>query len=240
LIEAQNIGKPARETMRQNTFDLTVGELAPLSHWSGTGEPEHFVQFYEADTYLLDSLSSFIGAGLGEGDACIVVATREHREGLDERLQAYGLDVDAARSSGQFVSLDAAEVLSKFLVDGQPEPGRFSEVVGGLVARTGEGRPRTRIFGEMVALLWADGRRDAAIRLEELWNNLRKTRSFSLFCAYPMNGFDGQSLAAGGLSDVCAGHSRVIPAESYTALTNADDHYPDGVRGRCADRWLCC
>jgi signal transduction histidine kinase len=222
LIEAQKIGEPIREAINRHTYDPTVEEFAPLADWSEMTEPEHFVQFYEADTFLLDSLGGFIGAGLREGDACIVVATKEHRESLDERLQAYGLDVAAARASGQFVSLDASEVLSQFMVDGQPEPGRFAEIVGGLVARVAEGRPRTRIFGEMVALLWADGRSEAAIRLEELWNDLGRTRSFSLFCAYPMNCFDGKALPM-GLNDVCAGHSRIIPTESYTALTNADE-----------------
>lgn len=222
MIEAQNLGKSAREVAVRSAFDSAARELAPLSDWSGMIEPEHFVQFYETDVFLLDSLSGFIGAGLKEGEACIVVATKEHREGLDERLQAYGLDVTAARASGQFVSLDAAEVLSRFMFDGEPEPVRFTEVVGGLVAQVAEGRPRVRIFGEMVALLWDEGRCDAAIRLEEFWNDLGRTRSFSLFCAYPMRGFDGEG-AALGLSNVCAGHSRVIPAESYTALTNADD-----------------
>lgn len=222
LIEAQNIGKSVSEVMQRNAYDVTVRELAPLSDWSGMSEPEHFVQFYETDTFLLDSLSGFIGAGLREGEACIVVATEAHREGLDERLRSYGLDVAAARERGQYVSLDASGVLSKFMVDGQPEPARFIENVGGIIARASEGRPRTRIFGEMVALLWAEDQCAAAIRLEELWNNMRQTRSFSLFCAYPMNSFDGKPLTH-GLSDVCAGHSRVIPSESYTALADADD-----------------
>ena len=87
-----------------------------------------------------------------------------------------------------------------------------------LLAARGAGRR----FGEMVALLWADGNYDAAIRLEELWNDLQETYSFSLFCSYPMNGFGGEALAK-PLSDVCAGHSQVIPAESYTALIDPDD-----------------
>ncbi|MGB7921822.1 MAG: ATP-binding protein, partial [Pyrinomonadaceae bacterium] len=222
MIEAQNLGMAVGESIHRSTYGVATQEFAPLSDWSGMSESEHFVQFYETDTFLLDSLSGFIGAGLGEGEACIVVATEAHREGLDERLRAYGLDVATARERGQYVSLDAAEVLSKFMVDGAPDAERFAEVVGGLVARVAEGRPRTRIFGEMVALLWDEGRCDAAIRLEDLWNVLGQTRAFSLFCAYPFNSFDAEA-HAGGLSDVCSGHSRVIPAESYTGLANADD-----------------
>jgi hypothetical protein len=82
--------------------------LAPRSDWSEVSEPEHFVQFYETDAFLLDSLGGFIGTGLCAGEACIVVATEAHHEGLEERLRASGLDVAAARASGQYLPLDAA------------------------------------------------------------------------------------------------------------------------------------
>jgi signal transduction histidine kinase/ActR/RegA family two-component response regulator len=119
--------------------------------------------------------------------------------------------------------LDAAETLAKFMVDDAPEPGRFVETMESIIARAAGDGQRLRVFGEMVALLWAEGNHDGAIRLEELWNNLLNgIHSFSLFCAYPMNGFGREELA-GQLGNVCAGHSRVIPAESYTGLADADE-----------------
>jgi len=39
------------------------------------------------------------------------------------------------------------------------------------------------VFGEMIALLWADKKFEAAIRLEQLWNELSKTHFFDLRCA---------------------------------------------------------
>jgi Signal transduction histidine kinase len=185
-------------------------------------ESEHFVQFYETDNFLLDSLNGFIGKGISAGDACIVVATEAHREGLETRLRDSGLDVDAARSSGQFISLDAGETLSSFMIDGQPDAVLFRKVVGDLITRASLGRSRVRIFGEMVALLWAEHKQDAAIHLERLWNDLGETHPFLLFCAYSMNGFNGDVHAA-PLVDVCTTHTRVIPAESYTALHNPDE-----------------
>jgi signal transduction histidine kinase/ActR/RegA family two-component response regulator len=186
------------------------------------GEAEHFVQFYETDLFLLNSLSGFIGAGLAAGEGCIVVATKAHREALEEQLNARGLDMAAACATGQYVALDAAETLSKFMLNGQPEPGRFTEVIGSLIAGVTEAWPRVRVFGEMVALLWAEDNQAAAIQLEELWNNLQKSYTFSLFCAYPMNGFGGEKFVE-PFGNVCAGHSSVIPAESYAGLTNPDD-----------------
>ena len=200
----------------------SVLDLVPLTDWSEMSDSEHFVQFYENDNFLLDSLGGFIGKGLCAGDACIVVATEAHREGLEARLRADGLEVDAAISSGQFVSLDAEETLSSFMVDAEPDAVLFRKAIGEIISRASLGRSRVRIFGEMVALLWAEHKYDAAIRLERLWNDLGKTHPFLLFCAYSINGFNGDAHAA-SLVEVCTAHSRVIPAESYTALPSTDE-----------------
>ena len=79
---------------------------------------EHFVQFYETDAFLMHSVSAFLGASLRAGDACIVLATKPHRESLEEQLQGDGLEVAAAREQGQYISIDAAATLSKFMIDG--------------------------------------------------------------------------------------------------------------------------
>lgn len=197
---------------------------------------EHFVQFYETDLYLVNSVSDYIGSGLSAGDGCIVVATSEHRTGLDVRLQAYGLDITAAKTTGQYLSLDAEETLSKFIVDGSPDRSRFIDVIQPAIARTGKGR-RVRVFGEMVALLWAQGNRTAAIQLEELWNTLHESLDFTLFCAYPIHAFGGESMAE-PLSDVCATHSRVIPAESYTALGDGDERLRAVLDLQQKAKWL--
>ena len=208
--------------MIQRGGDIAVMELAPSLDLSEIAESEHFVQFYETDRFLIDSLSDFIGVGLSEGDACIVVATKEHRESLEEQLKTAALDMTAARMRGQYLSLDASETLSKLMVDGSIEPGRFTEVVGSIVARAAESHRRVRVFGEMVALLWAEENYSTTLHLEELWNALREIHHFSLFCAYPMNGFGGEAFAE-PLKHVCTTHSRVIPTESYIALNSPDD-----------------
>jgi signal transduction histidine kinase len=214
---------PGGGLIQHNSANLPAEEFAPRLNWSEMSESDHFVQFYETDPFLLDSLKGYISTGLGAGDACIVVATRAHREALEERLNACELNMAAAVASGQYVSLDAAETLSKFMVDGQPDEARFREVVGDILTRAAcEGTRRVRAFGEMVALLWAESRRDAAIRLEEFWNNLQKTHAFSLFCAYEMSCFGGEEMVE-PFGHVCAGHSSVIPAESYNDLANPDE-----------------
>src|SRR6185503_17635528 len=201
--------------------DVAKCNHAPRADWTEMRDTDHFVQFYEADGFLLNSLSGFIGKAIKSGDGAIVVATEAHRYGLDELLQASGLDVVGARTRGSYVSLDAADTLAKFMVNGAPDRDRFNQVIGGAIAGVTDGRSRASAFGEMVALLWAEGNFTAAIRLEELWNELQKVHSFSLFCAYPMNQLGGERFAEPH-SSVCSVHSRVIPAESYASVTDLD------------------
>jgi hypothetical protein len=45
----------------------------------------------------------------------------------------------------------------------------------------------------MVSIVVSDGRREAALRLERLWNDLAEVIPFALLCAYPIGGFDSES-----------------------------------------------
>ncbi len=174
--------------------------------------PPHFVRFYHDGACLAKEVSHFIGVGLEAGHAGIVIATPSLLDSLDQRLSARGLDVPAARKRGHYVPLDAAQTLSQFMVNGWPDEERFLNVVGAVMARAEGNHSWTRAFGEMVALLVADHKPGAAIRLEQLWNSLNKTHSFSLFCAYPMVSFDAQT-DNNGFRDICAEHAPVLLAD---------------------------
>ena len=200
--------------------------LLPSLDWTDLPAEAHSVQFYGEDDSLLTGLSRFVGAALGAGDAAIVIATPSHRAGLNKRLRALGLEVQRAASEGRFVVLDAAATLSKFVVNGQLHFDRFSELIGKTLqaaraACRGE-NPRIAAFGEMVALLWADGQAEQAIQLEQFWNDLSHTHSFHLRCAYPIGAFE-DSADADPFRRICSQHSNVTPTEAYTGLANDAD-----------------
>jgi signal transduction histidine kinase len=184
------------------------------------------VQFYEDDEVFLDGLSEFVGSALGAGGACVVIATRAHREGLTERLKEWGIDLSVALTNNRYMSLDAEATLSRFMVDGWPDEERFYGAIESVLlqAKAGMRHKATPIaaFGEMVALLWAEGKCEAALRLEHLWNELARRHSFSLRCGYPMGCFGAETDDA-LFEQICAEHHHVIPTESYTALGNDGD-----------------
>jgi PAS domain S-box-containing protein len=184
---------------------------------------EHSVQFYEDDAFLIDEVSGFIGAGLEAGQAGIVIATQPHLEGLERRLQARRASAGWSCPPDRYIALDAAETLSKLLVDGWPDERLFADVMGNVIRQAAQdGSRHVCAFGEMVALLWAQGKHEAAIRLEELWNDLAQTQSFSLLCAYPMKGFDDEGHAS-PFSQICKAHSHVRSAESFLGTAAPDE-----------------
>ncbi len=179
------------------------------------------VQFYEADPFLLDALEAYVHTGLDAGDVCLVVATDAHRAGLEARLKTAGVDVGAARRKGAYLCLDAGETLAGLLLDGWPDPQRFAQVVGRQVLRALRHKRHVRVFGEMVALLWVEGSRAAAIRLEELWNELQRSAPapFTLFCGYALPSCAGEARTE-AFAAVCQQHSQVLPSESYATLAD--------------------
>jgi PAS domain S-box-containing protein len=186
------------------------------------GEVEHFVQFYEDDAFLFDSVGEFIGSGLGGGHGALVLATAAHIEVLEERLQKQGIDVAAVKASGQLVLIEAATALAEFMVNDLPDPKRFRTVIGEKVEKLSANRRSLRAFGEMVALLWEEGNREGALQLEQLWNEMATSHSFALFCAYPMRCFQKEAQSE-SFFHICQQHTRVIPSESYAAKSNDDE-----------------
>ena len=190
------------------------------------GHPAHAVQFYQDEHLLIEELTRLIGTSLVSGDAAIVVATKPHREALERSLAARGLNTDSATAEGRYVALDVAEVLAQIMRGQMPDPEQFATILGGTIAKAQAAsiaaEPCTVIFGEMVAILWTEGKVEAAIRIEELWNSLAEQHSFSLRCAYPMDGFH-QDAHGELFMKVCAAHSAVLPMGTRGLLFSDDE-----------------
>lgn len=184
-------------------FTDTLGQKAPH---------RHEVLFYSDDAVLLDGFTRFIVAALKAGNVAIVLATESHRNSLALRLKAQGVDVDAATRLGTYIQLDVAKTLSTFMVNDMPDVARFFEVARGLVqsaARVAKGEhSRVMVCGEGVGVLWAEGKADAAIRLEQLWEEIGATFEVDILCAYASSGFHGEE-DKHAFQSICAEHSAV-------------------------------
>jgi hypothetical protein len=176
--------------------------------WAEIAACDHCVQIYDDDAVFLDALEAFVSAGLRQGEACILIATEPHRQALTRRLALANFDVAAITASDQLILLDAQTGLAHFMRNGWPDETLFTAFVMSLLHRVRPRYPTVRAFGEMVALMWANGDREATIRLEHLWARLCKHEEFALFCAYPRAGFTQD--AEQSMMDVRLAHAVVF------------------------------
>lgn len=181
------------------------------------GCSDHIVQTYQDDAFLAEGVVKYVGAGLRLGQAAIVIATPAHR-----KLFQRGLEAEALYPSPAVTFLDAEETLAAFMVAGMPEWTSFHGTCGGAIAELRLQYPAVRAYGEMVDVLWQQGKRNAAVRLEEFWNELGKLQTFSLLCAYCMDPLDA-SAYGGALESVCKVHTHLVPTRDYARFNEAVD-----------------
>jgi DNA-binding NarL/FixJ family response regulator len=201
---------PGSDAVASQQF-RTESAVAPLQRSTEIAR-SHEVVFYSDDAGLLDDLTRFIGAALKAGNAAVVVAPKSHRDGLLLRLQAHGLDTDAAIEEGRYIALDAADALPTFMLRDAPDPVRFLKVLGDLISTAAKAvkgkQARVAIFGEMCHLLWAQGNAEAAIQVEKLGNQLAKRYAVDILCGYDVGKVQG-GMDIHIFQRICAEHSAV-------------------------------
>ena len=189
---------------------------------------DHTVQFYEDEAFLQETVARYLGAGLIADEPVVVIATEPHRRAFQQSLLSKGFDVERACAAGRLTFLDARATLDAFMVGGMPQWEPFRSLVGGTI----DGclgaceRKRVRLYGEMVDLLWREGNPQAAVRLEELWNDLGRAQPFSLLCAYAMGNFFKEAHCE-PFARICKAHDHVVPAESYSESDERDKRLRD-------------
>lgn len=167
----------------------------------------HAVQFYADADRLASSVADFLGDGLAAGQPTLLLATADHGQRILRELATRRFDVDTLTAEGDLLLLDADVVLGDIIVEDRVDASRFRQLVGSTIRRlsTRDEESVVRAYGELVDVLWAQGRHHLSIELESLWNDLARQHAFSLLCAY-----DAQHVGedtAHGL--VCAQHTHV-------------------------------
>ena len=198
--------------------DPQSGSPAAEPNWLELDRSPHALQFYSGNGPLLDSLVRFISTALEEGDSVFVLATPVHMDGIAERLRVQGVDTSTAAEKGRYVTVDAFEVLAHLTVNGKLSRVRFDEFIREVfmpLEVAAESQPKAvAVCGEVVSLLWADGKAQAAIELEHLWNELAERVCCRLRCFYPIAAFSdtGQNEL---FLKLCTEHAHVIPHQNH-------------------------
>jgi hypothetical protein len=142
---------------------------------------DHAVHIYADDRAISQELVRFVEDGLVLGESVVVVANSLNRAAI----AAWRADHPPVGDSDFLLVADASETLETFMVAGKPDPALFEATVGSIVEWAARSGRTLRVFGEMVAVLWAAGNVTGALALEGMWNDMASNRQFFLLCAYP-------------------------------------------------------
>jgi DNA-binding NarL/FixJ family response regulator len=153
----------------------------------------HEVEFYSDDAAFVVGFTRFVEAALESGNAVIVVVTETHQKSILQRLQEHGVDIAAAIEEGRYLPLDVVETLTAFMVNDLPDPMRFFGLASNLIApaarATADKESGVAICGECASILWAQGKTDASIQVEQLCNELATRYEMKILCGFSLSSF---------------------------------------------------
>lgn len=213
----------------------TTGERISEGDGQKTGDPEpwhsllhhcapqdHIVQLYQDEEFLNRAVCRFAAAAMAHGEGVILVPTAAHWDAFCPRLEAEGVDINAAQAQGQLTIVDADELLPRFMGENMPEAPVFLGLAGEVVARARDRNryPKIRWWGEMVNVLWERGNAAASMALEDLFDQLAHEQEIAIFCSFLMDNFDGE-IHTSMLPRLGQNHSHLIPVEHYARLERA-------------------
>lgn len=157
----------------------------------------HEIVFCPDDAAVVGAFARYIAAALHAADGAIALVTESHRPHLLQELRAQGVDIDGALERGTCRSFDA---------DVAPDPAQFLGAINGVraaAAKAGQPRPRVAFCGERAGRLWAAGRAEEALQLEQLCGELPP--DVDILCAYPVPYVKDDP----ALTRMCAEHAAV-------------------------------
>jgi hypothetical protein len=175
------------------------------------------LQFYDEVAPLVHELGRAMCVALDQGHAVLCVVSDSTRRILEEQLTQRGIDVGECRAHGQYVHLNAVDVLSKITRDGGPDPIRFHEVVGRPVERLVREYPGVWMYGELASIMWSQGYEQGAIQLDQLWASFAESQPVVLCVAFPVEALSWP-IVIDALQETIANQIRALANGSSIAL----------------------
>ena len=173
----------------------------------------HVVQFYEAEQSLYETIARFVADAWRQSSPAILICRQRT---FDAVLEQLANDHDVTDPLKPLLFVEAGGALESLLQHGTPDRARFESLFRSLeasVATNQNDRP-VWIYGEMVDVLCQQGRHEAAITLERLWNQVRAGSRFTVLCGYSLASFD-RDAEGRDFRAVCDAHTHVLPAEVF-------------------------
>jgi hypothetical protein len=170
----------------------------------------HIAQLHRDPEALARAVTLYLATGLRRGNGVVMIASRTQTDLILARLRDDELDPGMFLKSGQLELHDAELMLRKCMRNDLPDWEDFRHAMGKVLERVRAfGRGTTRAYGEMMNLLWQEGKQEAAIRFEEYWNELARLYPFSMLCGYLLDVHHEQAYS-GPLEEIGRTHSDIL------------------------------
>jgi len=169
----------------------------------------HFAQFHRDQDGLVESVFTFLEAGLQAGNSILIVAAPEQVDRLFDRLAANKFHPKALRDAGQLAHVDTTRILELFDANGASERRILRAAVAPTLNRLQLHGHGIRVYSELANTLWRAGDTSGAIEVEEFWNTRAESRSFALYCGYTMDTHSERSYA-GPLEELGRTHAEIL------------------------------
>jgi hypothetical protein len=161
----------------------------------------HTLQLYRDEKFLIELARSLINVRLNGCGSVLVIMTSKHRKDVQAALTEEELENEGLRF------LDIDDLLPQFMVEDWPNGPQFLQSMATILISARQ-RGRVYVFNEMTGVLFAEGKSDAALKVENMWHSLAIQHQFSLRCAYPLSALyeQGDNRTR---SSVCQLHQRM-------------------------------
>lgn len=153
----------------------------------------HDVASYRNEAAFVEDFARFIETALRVGNPVILVASESHRHRLLKELERRGWDVAGAIREGSYTPLDASEMLAIFMENDWPDPTRLADLVGSVIEKASKAakakHSKVAVCGECAPTLLAEGKAEAAIEVEHLWDDLARRFGIQVLCGYVLTDY---------------------------------------------------
>ncbi len=165
--------------------------MSPNSSWHLTNSNgNHIVKVCPNDTLQAEAVTIYVKDGLLNEEAVIIFARSSLRKTVIANLNKLGIDVDHYKVLGQLKFFEAEHILACFHSEGVLDESIFLKLIGTPIQEIKSKFGKVMVFGEIVNVLWKNAEHDAAMQLDECWNNLCQRIDFSFLCAYSLESFN--------------------------------------------------
>ncbi len=166
-----------------------------LTAWNLTdSNKNHIVQVCQDDIFQAEAITRYIQEGLLKNEAVVIYAKPSLRKTVIGKLEQLGFEVSEYKRRGQLKFFDVELTLLCFYSEDTLHEANFQDFVGASLRDLRLKFGKVRIFSEMLNLLWRDSKYEAAMELEECWQNLARQLEFSLLLSYSLNKTDPDTL----------------------------------------------